>query len=71
MFTYPVNFEHQFPRADLRKAAQIFTGLYLTPDGIYNMEIFLNFWFNITIIQLQLNTISSFYKGPQYLTVLV
>ena len=43
MFTYPVNFEHQFPRADLRKAAQISTGLYLTPDGIYNMEIFLNF----------------------------
>lgn len=43
MFTYPVNFEHQFPMADVRKAAQISTGLYLTPDGIYNMEIFLNF----------------------------
>lgn len=43
MFTCSVNFEHQFPWTDLRKAAQISTGLYHIPDGIYNMEIFKNF----------------------------
>ena len=42
MFTCPVNFEHQVPRTDLRKAAQISTGLYHISDGIYNME-FLKF----------------------------